>query len=207
MSRTALLGTFVFVVAGLSGCASPARMVDYDKSSAKVVIAIPEDTNSWPFYYQDEAVREASLKIPDPELVKTTRVKVGEQTTSTQDTSRRELGGRRPGELLSSISSSSTSDKYEYHLEFVSQTAGRLPGFVKSATPPAPIPNGPVDPMMRPASATVTPGSPPPADGIQMPVLPPTSPAMAPVSPSSPVIPPGSPSTDLPPTTLTPRGK
>jgi hypothetical protein len=149
-------------------------MVDYDKATAKVVVAIPEDTNSWPFYHQDEAVRAAAAKVPDPELVKTTRVKVGEQTTSTQDSARRETGGKRPGELLTSWATTSTSDKYEYHLEFVSATAGRLPKFSR-ATTPAPIPTGPVNLEMRPVSGTTTPGvTIMPADGVHMPEIPPT---------------------------------
>jgi hypothetical protein len=167
-------------------------MVDYDKATAKVVIAIPEDTNSWPFYHQDEAVRAAAAKVPDPELVKTTRVKVGEQTTSTQDTTRRDTGGRRPGEWLSSLSTTSTSDKYEYHLEFVSATAGRVPNSIMS-TRPAPTPTGPLDPAMKPVSGTATPGvTIMPAEGVHMPEIPPT------------YTPPGGSPEKLPPTSIGP---
>src|SRR5215210_3989349 len=120
MSRTALFGTFAFVIAGLAGCASPARVIDSER--AKVVVAIPDNTNTWPFYYQDEARRAAGDFIHDPVLVTSARVKVGEQLTNTQDTTRRELGKERKfGEVVTSTNSTSVSDKYEYHLEFRSR--------------------------------------------------------------------------------------
>ena len=120
MSRTALMSTFVFVIAGLSGCASPARVIDSDKT--KVTVAIPDNTNTWPFYYRDEAERAAGEYIHDPVLVTSSRVKVGEQMTNTQDTTRRELGKERKfGDVVTSTNSTSVSDKYEYHMEFRSR--------------------------------------------------------------------------------------
>ncbi|HKB01324.1 MAG TPA: hypothetical protein VKD90_03850 [Gemmataceae bacterium] len=120
MSRTALVGTFVFVVAGLSGCASPARVID--SGNSRVVVAIPDNTNTWPFYYRDEAQRAALDYIHDPVLVTSSRVKVGEQLTNTQDTTRRDLGkDKKFGEVVTSTNSSSVADKYEYHLEFRSR--------------------------------------------------------------------------------------
>src|SRR5262245_63809596 len=99
MSRTALVGTFVFVVAGLSGCASPARVID--SGNSRVVVAIPDNTNTWPFYYRDEAQRAALDYIHDPVLVTSSRVKVGEQLTNTQDTTRRDLGkDKKFGEVV-----------------------------------------------------------------------------------------------------------
>src|SRR3954447_1558533 len=119
MSRAAVLGTFVCVVAGLSGCASPAKVIRQDPTS--VVVAIPDNTNSWPFYYQDEAKTAAGNYIQDPVLVLSQRVKVGEQTTNTTDTTRREVGGpdkpRSFGEVMTSSNVTSVSDRYEWQLE------------------------------------------------------------------------------------------
>ena len=143
MSRTVWLSAFVFVFAGLSGCASPAHIVESDRM--KVVIAVPEDTNTWPFYYRDEATRVASEKIQDPVLASSTRVKVGEQMTNTQDTTRRDLGIKdKPkfGEVVSSTSTTSVSDKYEYHLEFRSSAPTQFTPPARPGTPPAPIPGG-----------------------------------------------------------------
>ena len=53
----------------------------------------------------------------------TTRVKVGEQTTNTQDVTRRDIGGeKKVGEVVSASNTTSVSDKYEYHLEFRART-------------------------------------------------------------------------------------
>jgi len=144
MSRTALLSIFVLVVAGLSGCATPARVVDSDRT--KVVVAVPDNTNTWPFYYRDEAQRAASEMIQDPVLVSSTRVKVGEQMTNTQDTTRRDFGQKdKPkfGEVVTSTNTTSVSDKYEYHLVFVSQSPLQFTPPGKSGTPQPPVPNGP----------------------------------------------------------------
>src|SRR5688572_11538459 len=114
MSRTALVGAIVFVVAGLSGCASPAKVVNHD--SASVVVSVPDTTNTWPFYYRDEATRAASELIHDPVLVSTARIKVGEQLTTTSDSTRRDLGKtKKVGEVVTASNTSSVSDKYEYH--------------------------------------------------------------------------------------------
>src|SRR5262249_59857225 len=104
MSRTALIGAFVWVAAGLSGCAAPARVIQQDKNM--VVVAVPDNTNTWPFYYQDAAKEVAARSISNPVLMGSTQVKVGEQTTNTQGVTRRNLGGpdnkTRTGEAGSS---------------------------------------------------------------------------------------------------------
>ena len=195
MSRTALLGTLVFVVAGLSGCASPARVVDSDRM--KVVVAVPDNTNTWPFYYRDEATRAAAEMIQDPVLVSTTRVKVGEQMTNTQDTTRRDIGNKdKPkfGEVVTSTNTTSVSDKYEYHLEFRSTAPTQFTPPARPGTPPVPIPGG----------APLTPTGGIPAAGM-LPTggMPPTG---APIGAEAAGIKPPptghSPATDLPPTTI-----
>ena len=146
MSRAAIVG-FCLVVAGASGCTAP-QVIRQDAGS--VVVAIPENTNTWPGYYQDEAKSEAAKYIQDPMLVNTTRVKVGEQTTNTSDVTRRDIGGRndkpKVGEEVTASNTTSVADKYEYHLEFQSRTIpNRGPGMT---TFPPPTPGGsPMSPM------------------------------------------------------------
>ena len=136
MSRTALVGTFAFVVAGLAGCASPAKVIDQD--AARVVVAIPDNTNTWPFYHRDEAVRAAGEFIHDPVLVSTARVKVGEEQVNTQDVTRRDLGKtKKVGEVTTATSTMAVNDRFEYHLEFRS----RGPVTV-STSPPGGLPAG-----------------------------------------------------------------
>ncbi len=117
----------VAMVAGLSGCASPARVIKSD--SASVLVAVPDQTNDWPFHYRDEAQKVAATYISDPVLVGTNRVKVGESVVSTQNTDRRDLGGKdnkaKFGEATSTTTTTAASDTYEYHLEFQSRAAGR----------------------------------------------------------------------------------
>ena len=106
MSRTVLLGTFVFVVVGLSGCATPAHIIRKDSTS--VVVAVPDDSNSWPFYYRDEATRTAGEYITEPELKSVQRVKVGEQMVNTQDVTRRDLTGKKEKPLGEVTTSTNT---------------------------------------------------------------------------------------------------
>jgi hypothetical protein len=171
MSRRAVLGLFVFVAVGLSGCASPARVVRQDANS--VVVAIPENSNAWPFYYQDAAEQMAAEYVPDPVRSSIQRVKVGEQTTSTSDTGRRSFS-----ETITSMSTTSVADQYEYHLEFRTNSPVRGPSSVSGGGPPA---------------ATLSPhGARDGADGIK-PVIPPLLPTSPPASPAT-----NMPSTGLP---------
>jgi len=184
MSRSAVLGMFVFVVAALSGCATPARVVDSDRT--KVVVAVPDNTNTWPFYYRDEATRAASELIQDPVLVSSARVKVGEQMTNTQDTTRRDLGNKdkpRFGEVVSSTNTTSVSDKYEYHLEFQSRAPSQFVPQGRSAIQSPPIPGG--------APLTTAGGI---APNVRIP------------APTSPPPPGNTPATDLPPIRITGTG-
>jgi hypothetical protein len=163
MSRI-VLGILVIVVAGLSGCASPARVVRQDPTS--VVVAIPDNTNVWPFYYQDEAKQLAGGYVHDPVLVTSQRVKVGEQTTSTSDTTHRESSGRSFGDVISSSAITSVTDRYEYHLEFRSVTPVR--GVSTGSNPPPP--GGPAASLSPQNPITRT-------DGTKPLVIPPGSPA------------------------------
>jgi hypothetical protein len=166
MSRAALLGMFAFVVAGLSGCASPAHVIRKDPTS--VVVAVPDDTNTWPFYYRDEATRTAAEFIQDPELKSIQRVKVGEQMVNTQDMTRRDLTGKKEkplGEVTTSTNTTSVSDKYEFQLAYVSRTAGRVPNTFINNTGRTAIPAGD---SVTPAGGLLSPGNdagikPPPA--------------------------------------------
>lgn len=127
MNSRLLAVACVAMVSGLSGCAT-ARVIKSDPTT--VVVAVPDQTNDWPFHYRDEAMKVAGQHIKDPVLVGTNRVKVGETVTNTQNTDRRDLGGKdnKPkfGEITSATSTTSLRDEYEYHLEFQSRPGGSL---------------------------------------------------------------------------------
>ncbi len=179
MTRAAVFGMCV-VVAGLSGCTAP-QVIRQDQSS--VVLAIPENTNVWPTYYQDEAKAMAGKIISDPVLVSSQRVKVGESITNTQDSTRRDIGGTnnqpRVGEVTSASNTTSVSDRNEFHLEFRSMTPTRGQGF----TPAAPIPGG---------SPMLSNGNKPAPNGANDPRM------IRPVDPGAGIAPAGFPSTGLP---------
>jgi hypothetical protein len=211
MSRAALLGAFVFVVAGLSGCATPVKVIQQDTNA--VTVAIPDNTNSWPSYYRDEATKAATQVLPDvdPVPVSTTRVKVGTLTTSSLDTTHRDiaLADNKPpiGDVTTTRSSTATSDAYEYRLVFQKRSTNPVPSSLlrNGGSPPPPNPSGP--PM------TITSGMPPtgaltPASGMTAPSLPPppvgNNPADNIMMP--PLNPPAS-TTNIPSTTLTAPGQ
>lgn len=144
MYRPTVFGVAFAMVAGLSGCASPARIVHQEANS--VTIAIPENTNVWPTYYRDEARKMAATAIPNPINNGGQEVKVGETVTNSQNTDRRDIGGQnnkpKLGELTTSTNSTTVQNKTEYHMTFVSgsgsstnNTAPPIPG----AGPIAPV--------------------------------------------------------------------
>jgi hypothetical protein len=182
MSRT-VVGVLFVAVAGLSGCASPARVIDHEAN--RVVVAVPDNTNAWPFYYEDAAKEAAAAHIADPVLTSSHRVKVGEQTTTATDTTRKELGKERSfGDIVTSTSTTATADRYEYHLEFRSGSPVRGSHTWNEPNMP-PIPGAP--------AASLSPRGPAGnLDGLKPAVIPPIEPIRAPSSPA----------TNLPTTTL-----
>lgn len=151
MSRSAVLVAFAVAAAGLSGCASPARVIEHD--AAKVVVAVPDNTNAWPFYYQDAAKEAAAFYLPEPVETTVRRVKVGEQTTTAADSTRKE---RSFSDVISSTSITSVSDKYEYHIEY--RANSRFPSPPPPGGPAAGLsPHGPGNPADRDKPATILP--------------------------------------------------
>ncbi|MFT3880289.1 MAG: hypothetical protein QM703_11585 [Gemmatales bacterium] len=123
------------MAASLTGCASP-RIVQANAGS--VIVAVPDQSNSWPGHYQDEALKTAKQYMADPVLVSTQQVKVGETVTNNQDTNKRDLGNGKQkfGELTTKSSTTSVRDEYEYYLEYrpcagsnpIQQTGATVPG-------------------------------------------------------------------------------
>ena len=187
MSRSTYVGIVLVAACGLSGCAAPARVIQQDAVS--VVVAVPDNTNTWPYYYRDEATKTAKEYLPDAYLDSTSRVKVGASVTNAQNVDRRDIGGEnnkpRVGEVVSSTNTTTVSDNYEYHLMFrtrgLTRGQGYLPMGPGGAAPP--VPGGPVmqSGFQRPAPQGFDPRSVPP------------------VSPPGNIPPAGFPATGLPP--------
>jgi hypothetical protein len=86
MARTAIFAALVVGVVGFSGCMHEPKMVQMTSTGG--VVAIPEDSNAWPYHYRDAAYAKIREKYPsfDPtsDIVSQSLVPVGVQTTSTQ---------------------------------------------------------------------------------------------------------------------------
>jgi hypothetical protein len=122
MARIAL-GILGIVLAGVGGCAAPARVVQQD--SQKIVIAVADDSDSFPNYYGSEATKLAGQYMTDPVRVASSRVKVGETMTNNLNSNRTDLGGDKTpkfGEAVSSTNTTTVEDKYEYHIVFQSRS-------------------------------------------------------------------------------------
>jgi hypothetical protein len=117
----------LFVVASLGlvlvGCASP-RVVS--AVPGNVVIAVPDNSNTWPMHYKDEALKKAREHVSDPVLVSVQQVKVGETVVNNQDSNKRDLGNgkKKFGELTTTTNTTSVRDEYEYYLEYRSKAPG-----------------------------------------------------------------------------------
>jgi hypothetical protein len=140
-----------------------------------VVVAVPDNTNVWPTYYQDEALALAKKSISNPMLDTTLRVKIGEQTVNTQDVTRRDIGGQnqnkpKSGEIVTATNTTSTSDSYEYHLQFRSVVPMTTPntlrqgdalsrpiGMPGNAPTPGNSPPNPSGPAIREAGGLMAP--------------------------------------------------
>jgi hypothetical protein len=166
MSRAAV-GAFVLVVAGLSGCATPARVIYQD--STKVVVAVPDNTNAWPHYYQDSAKELAGAYVQNPVLSTQERVKVGEQVATRSDSTQKNGSQRSFGDVITSTDLTAVTDRYEYHIEFRSARPAMIGSTPPTTTTPAAT--------LAPKGVPETPDPNKPPLPPLLPVLPPTSPA------------------------------
>ena len=114
------------------GCASP-RIVS--AMPGQVVIAVPDNSNSWPMHYQDEAAKKAREHLSDPVLVSVQQVKVGETVVNNQDSNKQDLGKgkKKLGELTTTTSTTSVKDEYEYYLEYRSKSPGTGSGIQQTS--------------------------------------------------------------------------
>jgi hypothetical protein len=73
------------VVAGLSGCASPARYVERNAKDGTGVVAIPMNSDAFPTYYYSEAKALIQRHVgPNFEIVDEKEVPVGQKTLNDQ---------------------------------------------------------------------------------------------------------------------------
>lgn len=121
------------VVAGLSGCASPARFVE--KTPDAGVIAIPANTDAWPTHYRREALARIAEHVgPDFEIVEEREYVTGEAVVHSQQTDRQAAvdpaAPNRPAERQTTSAMTTTRDTTEYRIAYRKRpgAAGGVPG-------------------------------------------------------------------------------
>ena len=146
------------ILAGLSGCASPAKLVSQDPLSGSGVVAIPENTDVWPTHNRRAAMALIEKYAgPNYEIVSEGRVATGQQVLNSQ-----QVNGNQ------SIGQTTTQDLTEWHITYrkkAGPTTGltpaggmqpiRLPG---GGTPVQPA--GGIVPSMAPGGGVINAGGP-----------------------------------------------
>lgn len=140
MYRARLFVPAVLLLAGLAGCTS-ARVVSLSQDGG--VVAIPGNSNHWPFYYRDEAERVMAQKCPNGyEVVREEEVVVGKTQTTNESVDRQNPNGRNGQRTTTSVVST-TADQTEYRITFRA----------RSMVPPGPV--SPPASVIVPTTATV----------------------------------------------------
>jgi hypothetical protein len=140
MSSVRLLLPAALLLAAVAGCGS-ARLIRSGPDGG--VVAIPSNSNSWPFYYQDDARKLMAQQCPNGyAIVEQGEVVVGKKAMTSESTDRDRTATSRV---------TTVSDQKEWHITFRSLEA-------PSAVPPGPLPL----PIVSQAPSTPSPAPPPP---------------------------------------------
>lgn len=121
MTRVAL--GVAALVAGLSGCASPAKEISFDPQTGSGVVAIPANSDAWPTFNRQQAVALIQKRVgPNFDIVEEGQVVTGKQTVNNQQTTGDQAFG-----------TTTTTDVTEYRIAYRKLPAGQasrapLPG-------------------------------------------------------------------------------
>ncbi len=115
----ALLGALSFA----GGCASPARIVSYNPADGSGVVAVPDNSNCFPFYYKDKAMALIQEKAgPNFILGPGSEVVTGQSTQTSQETDTQQTQNRKnpnvPGERQTVTGSVTQKNITEYRYSF-----------------------------------------------------------------------------------------
>jgi hypothetical protein len=129
-------------VLALTGCTS-ARVVSRDPTGG--VVAIPENSNSWPSRYRDQAIALIKQDCPDYAIVREEEVVTGTVTTDrdSTDTRTRDLAPK-----AWPLGGTATSTDVTHTRETQNRTEWRIT--YRKATPPATIVQTASSPLARP---------------------------------------------------------
>jgi hypothetical protein len=152
MSYLRLLSAAALLLVAVSGCGS-ARMIQTTPDGG--VVAIPSNTNAWPFQYRDHAEKLMAMKCPNGfDIVREEEVIVGVRTTTTtQVTGGVTQAGYKDNPVPDPTTASvvtTTRPQKEYRITFRARPTVPEPLPVVSAppvlapVPPVPVPVAPV---------------------------------------------------------------
>jgi hypothetical protein len=100
------------MIAGLAGCASPARYVE--KTGDSGVVAIPANTNVWPTYYSTEAMAKIRAHVgPNFEIYHEVEVPTGKSTVNNE-----RINTDKMSNSQSINNTSMTQDVMEYRIYY-----------------------------------------------------------------------------------------
>jgi hypothetical protein len=150
----------VLLLVTVSGCGS-ARMIQSSPDGG--VVAIPSNSNAWPYQYRDHADKLMAMKCPNGyDIVREEEVIVGVKTTTTTQTadSVTQAGYKDnpvPTAATTSVTTTTRPQK-EYRITFRAHQAVPVPLAVVPATPVlAPVPAVPVAVVSPPAPVGLPP--------------------------------------------------
>jgi hypothetical protein len=129
-------------IAAANGCASPARVVSYNREDGSGVVAIPDRSDTWPNYNYRAAKALIEKQVgPNYKIVSEGEVVVGQSTRNDQQTNTEQTANRRnpnlPGERQTTTGSVTQQNMTEYRLTFV-----RVAPAVNSDQPYGGVPGG-----------------------------------------------------------------
>lgn len=135
MARTGLGAAFLLMAVTSSGCMHQAHIVQRDYASGTLVVGIPENTNSWPYHYRDQAIKKANTVCPDCVIVAEGEVMAGVKYKK-----------NRPGigESDARVNSTTAVETTEWQITFRSKQPMATNGFPNGANaPPGGFPTSP----------------------------------------------------------------
>jgi len=174
MSRL-LLGVAA-VVAGLSGCASPARYIERGADSG--VVAIPANTDEWPSYHRREALTLIQKHLgSNYEIIEEREVATGQRTVNNQHVKSEQVMNRSnpflPAEKQTVDNTTTTHDITEWRIAYrkvntpATDTGGiQQTQYIPGTAPPGVYPAGGIGgivPSCAPGAGVVSAGGMPAA--------------------------------------------
>ena len=130
MNRT-LLGVAA-LVAGLSGCATPAKDISFDAATGSGVVAIPANTDAWPTYNRSQAMALIQSRVgADYEIVEEREVVTGQTTSSNRQIDTQQTVNPNipilPAEKKTISDTQTTRDVTEYRIAYRKKAGGYDP--------------------------------------------------------------------------------